>query len=130
GLTFTVAFFTAFVVSEKYNRRRAKDKQHEMEKFRLDEADELTPGTVNLRPGNVLVAVRNPNSLEHLKKVLDKTDTRKIDIGVLAVRSVSQAGTASMLEAEELFSHNETELFSHVVALAEKAGKHVELIVI
>ena len=34
--------------------------------------------TVNVRPGNVLVAVRNPNSLDHLKRTLDKTDTRKI----------------------------------------------------
>ena len=25
---------------------------------------------MNLRPGNVLVAVRNPHSLEHLKKTL------------------------------------------------------------
>jgi 7-carboxy-7-deazaguanine synthase len=42
---------------------------------------------LDCRPGNVLVAVRNPNSLDHLKRTLDKTDTRKIDIAVLAVRS-------------------------------------------
>ena len=30
----------------------------------------------------------------------------------------------------QLFSNNETELFSKVVYLAEKAGKHVELIVV
>jgi len=102
-----------------------------MEKFRLDAADELSPQTVNVRPGNVLVAVRNPNSLEHLKKTLEKTDTRKIDIAVLAVRNVTQAGSGEhSLEAEQLFSRNETELFSKVVYMAEKAGKHVELIVV
>ena len=34
------------------------------------------------------------------------------------------------LEADQLFSSNETELFSKVVYLAEKAGKHVELVVV
>jgi len=130
GLCFTVAFFITFVLSERYNRKRAGAKQHELEKFRLDEADDLSPQTVNLRPGNVLVAVRNPNSLDHLKKTLEKTDTRKIDIGVLAVRNVTQADAGDKLEAGQLFSSNETELFSKVVTLAEKAGKHVELIVV
>jgi hypothetical protein len=130
GLSFTVAFFVTFVLSEKYNRKQASAKLHEMEKFRLDEADDLSPETVNLRPGNVLVAVRNPHSLEHLRKTLEKTDTRKIDIGVVAVRNVTQADTGDRLEAGQLFSSNETELFSKVVSLAEKAGKHVELIVV
>jgi len=48
----------------------------------------------------------------------------------VAVRTVSQLGSANILDAEQLFSNNETELFSKVVALAEKAGKHVELIVV
>jgi hypothetical protein len=34
----------------------------------------------------VLVAVRNPNRLQHLAAVLHKTDTRKMDIVVLSVR--------------------------------------------
>jgi hypothetical protein len=50
---------------------------------------------------------------------------------VLAVRNVTQAGSGEhSLEASQLFSSNETELFSKVVFLAEKAGKHVELIVV
>jgi hypothetical protein len=86
---------------------------------------------VKLRPGNVLVAVRNPHSLDHLKHTLEKTDTRKIDIAVLAVRNVTQAGSGEhSLEADQLFSSSETELFSKVVYMAEKAGKHVELVVV
>jgi amino acid transporter len=131
GMSFTVAFFIAFELSERYNKKDRKLRQEEMEKFRLDEADELSPETVKLRPGNVLVAVRNPHSLDHLKHVLEKTDTRKIDIAVLAVRNVTQAGSGEhSLEADQLFSSNETELFSKVVYLAEKAGKHVELVVV
>jgi amino acid transporter len=131
GITFTLVFFVTFVLSEKYNRKRASAHQCEMEKFRLEAADDVSAETVNIRPGNVLVAVRNPNSLQHLKMVLEKTDTRKIDIAVLAVRNVSKAGSGEHpLDADQLFSSNETELFSKVVFLAEKAGKHVELIVV
>jgi hypothetical protein len=62
---------------------------------------------------------------------LDKTDTRRIDIAVLAVRNVSPAGSGEhSLDAEQLFTSSETELFSKVVYLAEKAGKHVELLVV
>jgi amino acid transporter len=131
GLSFTIAFFVTFELSEKYNKRRASAKQDELEKFRLDVADDLSAETVRIRPGNVLVAVRNPNSLDHLKKTLEKTDTRRIDIAVLAVRNVTQAGSGEHpLDASQLFTSSETELFSKVVYLAEKAGKHVELIVV
>src|SRR5580692_3710711 len=108
GLSFTIAFFVTFELSEKYNKRRASAKQHELEKFRLDVADDLSAETVRIRPGNVLVAVRNPNSLEHLKKVLEKTDTRRIDVAVLAVRNVTQAGSGEhMLDADQLFTSSE-----------------------
>jgi hypothetical protein len=131
GLSFTIAFFVTFELSEKYNKRRAGAKQDELEKFRLDVADDLSAESVRIRPGNVLVAVRNPNSLQHLQRTLEKTDTRKIDIAVLAVRNVTQAGSGEHpLDADQLFSSSETELFSKVVYLAEKAGKHVELIVV
>jgi len=50
---------------------------------------------------------------------------------VLAVRNVTQAGSGEhSLEADQLFSSNETELFSKVVFMAEKAGKHVDLMVV
>ena len=34
------------------------------------------------------------------------------------------------LEAGQIFSDDETDVFTHVVTLAEKAGKHVELMVV
>src|SRR6266404_2697907 len=74
----TLALFslaTVNVFSEKYNRKRASAHQGEMEKFRLVAADDVSAEAVNVRPGNVLVAVRNPHSLQHLKQVLEKTDT-------------------------------------------------------
>jgi hypothetical protein len=77
------------------------------------------------------VAVRNPNHLEHLQKTLEKTDTRQVDIVVLSVHRVTQAASGEHdLGADQIFSSAETEVFTKAVALAEKAGKHVELLAV
>ncbi len=131
GVSFTIAFFTVFQLSEKYNRKRVSQHDTEQEKFRIDNRADLSADSVNVRPGNVLVAVRNPYRLNHLKKVLEKTDTQKIDIVVLSVRNLTQSGSGEHpLDPEQLFAADETEVFTKVVFLAEKAGKHVELLVV
>ena len=40
----------------------------ELEKFRVEVTDDLSADLVSVRPGNVIVAVRNPNRLHHLRK--------------------------------------------------------------
>ncbi len=131
GVSFTIAFFVMFEFSEKYNRRHTAAHSEEMEKFNLNTKEDLTANTAHVRPGNVLVAVRNPHRLEHLQRVLEKTDTRRIDIVVLSVRQVTQAASGEHpLDVSQIFSVDETEVFSKVVNLAEKAGKHVELMVV
>jgi amino acid transporter/nucleotide-binding universal stress UspA family protein len=131
GASFTIAFFVVFELSEKYNRRHRPAHSEEMEKFRLDMKEDVSAEAANVRPGNVIVAVRNPNRLDHLQRILEKTDQRRIDIVVLSVRQVTQAGSGEHgLEPGQLFSADETEVFTKVVSLAEKAGKHVELMVV
>jgi nucleotide-binding universal stress UspA family protein len=131
GVTFTIIFFIIFELSDLYNRRHRAGHAQEMEKFRLDTHDSVNKEVVSVRPGNVLVAVRNPNRLQHLARILQKTDTRKLDIVVLSVRTVTQAGSGEYgLEAEQIFSDAEQQVFTQVVTLAEKAGKHVELMVV
>ena len=90
----------------------------------------MTKETVHVRPGNILVAVRNPNRMQHLERILRKTDTRKMDIVVLSVRTLKTGAGEFSLEPDQMFSDAETEVFSKVVNLAEKAGKHVELMVV
>jgi amino acid transporter len=131
GVTFTIVFFIVFELSDIANRKRKAGHGHEMEKFRLDTRDEVSCEVTSVRPGNVLVAVRNPNRLQHLQRVLEKTDTRKLDIVVLSVRGVTQAASGEhSLDSGQIFSDDETNVFTHVVTLAEKAGKHVELMVV
>ena len=131
GVTFTIAFFIVFEISDIYNRKRQATHAQEMEKFRLDTRADLSADPLNVRPGNVLVAVRNPHRLQHLQRILERTDTRKIDIVVLSVRQVSLAASGEHpLETSQIFSEDETVVFSRVVTLGEKAGKHVELMVV
>jgi len=131
GVTFTIIFFIVFELSDIYNRKRKASHAQEMEKFRLDTRTDISADPLNVRPGNVLVAVRNPHRLQHLQRILQKTDTRKMDIVVLSVRQVTQAASGEHgLETNQIFSEDETVVFSRVVALGEKAGKHVELIVV
>ncbi|MBI4892732.1 MAG: APC family permease [Acidobacteria bacterium] len=119
GTVFTLAFFVLFVVSEKINLRRSSAAGASHEQFRLDEADEVSSGAIDVRTGSVLVAVRNPRKLQHLKRVLEKTDPRKQDIVEV---SISDEATP--------FTERESELFTSVVTLAEKAGKTVKLLTV
>jgi amino acid transporter len=133
GLTFTLAFFTVFILTERYNRRRRLGKAHEQEpeKFLLDAGEEFSPERVNVRPGSVLVAVRNPHLLDHVVSTLGKIDTRHMDIVVMTVKRVTEAGSGgSELRPEQVFTDDIAALFSRVVTVAEKAGKHVELMVV
>ncbi len=134
GVSFTIAFFLVFELSERYNKRHNKAVSHagqEEEEFRLHASDELSPAQMNLRPGCIVVAARNPHHLAHLERVLAKTDTRRQDIVVLTVRLVGQAESGEHgLDTDQVFARSEVLLFSRVVALAEKAGKHVELLTV
>ena len=130
GGLFTVAFFILFYTTERIHRRGAVVSQEE-EKFRLETPGELSAEQLHIRPGNILVAARNPNALDHLKRVLEKTDTSKIDIVVVTVKPVTPAGSGEYdLKAEQVFSDDVALLFSRVVSLAEKAGKTVTLLVV
>ncbi len=141
GVTFTVVFFAAFTLSEKYykpkekrrsqGKARGKMEEGETERFRLGVRDNLSPQSLQVRPGNVLVAVHDPNNLRHLEKVLEETDPKKLDVVVLSVNSRSpDAGREANQEAGQVIDDCETRVFSKVVHAAEKAGKPVSLVAV
>jgi amino acid transporter len=131
GCIFTISIFIVFRLSEIYNRRRAAGRRSDLEKFRLVSQEDLSQESISARPGNIIVAMRNPYQLGHLKKVLERVDTRKIDIVALTVKRVSRHGSGGFeLEVDQIFSDKIAELFSNVVSAGEKAGKHVELLVV
>jgi uncharacterized protein YjeT (DUF2065 family) len=131
GVIFTVAFFTTFTISERVNKSRNAARSLATEPFRTVPSEDVSTGVVSVRPGSVLVACRNPYQLEHLERVLEKTDTRKVDVVVLSVHRVTAAGSGEFdLDAGQIFARAEEKLFTHVVSVAEKAGKHVELLAV
>ena len=130
GLAFTASIYAVFVISEHYNRRNSKHKG-ELEKFRLVTQEILSQESVKLRPGNVLVAVRNPYELRHLTRVLERVNTAKLDVVALTVKRLSSHGSGVFeLEPDQIFTDRVAQLFTQVVSIAEKAGKHVELLVV
>jgi hypothetical protein len=66
--------------------------------------------------------------MAHFKRVLEKTNLRR-NI-VMTVRQLSAGAGEYGLREAQLFSDYERELFSHVVEMAEKEGKPVELVVV
>ncbi len=129
GFAFTMILFVVFTISERM--MRAKRVKAGLEQFRLDMRADLDQKGMHVRPGCVLVAVRDYNRMLHLQSVLQKTNTLKQDVVVMTVRRVSTAGTGEyQLREGQLFTSYEQELFSRVVAMAEKEGKPVELVVV
>jgi amino acid transporter len=131
GFGFTVVIFIAFEASEVYNKRKAAQNESDLEKFRLIAQESISKESIRLRPGNVLVAISNPYQLGHLKGVLERVNPKKIDIVAVTVnRNSGMELGGRRLDVDLIFSKNVASLFTHVVSLAEKAGKHVELIVV
>jgi amino acid transporter len=129
GVAFTIIFFIVFEVSEKITKRGAAD-HSQLDQFNLEPGDDLTPQGVGVRPGNILVMVRNYNTLYNLGAVLDRIDPRAQDVVVLHMRFLGRAESGEYeLEPEQLFSIEEQELFTRALALAEKKGKTIHLAV-
>jgi amino acid transporter len=134
GIAFTIVFFTIFLVSERINERQRVEEIHTtsaMDQFRLNASENVSTETVAVRPGNTICLVRDFNTLGHLKKALEITHTGKKDLVVMTVHLMRGPDTGYQDIAEDrLFSRYEQYLFSKVVALAEKAGKTVHLLVV
>jgi hypothetical protein len=132
GIGFTLVLFTLFEISEKIHKRHKTAAQAaELEKFNLEETPEFETSLPQARPGGVLVAVGNPDRLGVVQRALEKTNTREMDIVVMTVKHVNSAGSGEHdLAAGQVFSTDIQFLFSKVVTIAEKSGKHVELLVV
>ena len=128
--SFTIVLYSLFLVSEHINARKKKEHRADLEKFNLEHQASVTPASLRARPDCVLVAVRDYQRMYHLLKTLEKTNLRRHDIVVMTVRPLSAGAGEYELRDDQLFASYEQELFSHVVSMAEKEGKSVELLVV
>jgi len=133
GVIFTVAFYGIFTVSERQVAKQRQGQVGGVDKFRVYGNQELVSGVLGVRPGNILVAVRDPRNLYYLRQTLTRTDTSKQDVVVMTARVYHREHTFSgsmVMEASEVFDQYEQELFTAVVATAEKEGRPVSLLVV
>jgi amino acid transporter len=129
GVAFTIVFFAVFTISEHVTKKHGTAHK-DLDMFNVEPGDALTPGGLGVRPGNVLVMIRNFNTLDNLSAVLNRVHPREKDVVVLHLRLLGRASSGEHeLSAKELFSVNEQQLFTHALALAEKKGKSIHLAV-
>ncbi len=130
GLIFTGGFFSVFVISERITRKAREAATSRLDQFQVSAARDVGTQELQCRPGNVLVPVRDYNTLQHLDWVFDQKDYNDRDIVVLTVRLLrGPDGGSHSLERDELFTDYEQTLFTRVVAIAERHGRNAKLLV-
>ena len=131
GIAFTLLCFSLLLISERLTAWRRGTAHVTLDQFQLHLQEEVSYRTLGIRPGNALCLVRDFNTLAHLTRALERTDTSQQDLVVMTVRVLQGPSTGYKdLATQALFTDYEQRLFSRVVWLAETAGKHVTLLVV
>lgn len=131
GVTFSLVFFGLFTYSERRVARERAGKPEGLDQFRVYGNEEPENETLGVRPGNIVVAVRDPKNLYYLREILRRTDTTKQDVVVMTARLYHRDSFGdTSLETAQVFDHYEQELFTAAVAAAEKEGKPISLLVV
>jgi amino acid transporter len=133
GVTFSAIFFGLFTYSERLAAKRRAGKPEGLDQFRVYGNEEPANETLGVRPGNIVVAVRDPRNLYYLRDVLRRTDTANQDVVVMTARLYHREhsfGGGVRFDADQVFDHYEQGLFTAAVAAAEKVGKPTTLLVV
>ena len=131
GILFAIAFFIIFTVSERINRRKHAATAKEMkDHFQLEHQDTVDRESVAIRPGGVIVTMRDAANPLALKWTLGRTSTDERDVVVVSVRLMGAGGPEYLSAEEQSFSEHEQMVFTKAVSVAESFGKKVSLLVV
>jgi nucleotide-binding universal stress UspA family protein len=129
GSIFTAIFLAIFMVSEHYHEKiRGAAAHKHLEQFNESSADGLAPASLGMdKRYRKLVAIRSTQNLYMLEKTLAETDPLSTDVAVMTAQ-VAPRGDASLSGPD--LDHYNRELMTAVVNRAEKAGKHVQPLIV
>jgi amino acid transporter len=131
GIAFSVAFFIVFTVSERINLRKHEQTARQMkDHFQLEHQETVSRESVAIRPGGVIVTMRDAANPLALKWTLARTSTEERDVVVVSVRMMGAGGPEYLSAEQQSFSEHEQMVFSKAVAVAESFGKRVSLLVV
>jgi len=131
GIIFAGVFFVIFSISERRNAKQHLLNQRQMkEHFQLDHEDVVSRETVGVRPGGVMVTMRDAANPFALKWALSRTSTDEQDVVVLTVRMMGAGGPEFLGPEDQIFSEHEQMVFTKAISVAESFGKKVSLLVV
>jgi amino acid transporter len=131
GVLFAAAFFVIFTVSERANLRKHALTAHQMKDFfQLEQQDTVSRESAAIRPGGVMVTMRDAANPIALKWALSHTSTVEQDVVVISVRMMGVGGPEYLSAADQSFSEHEQMIFTKAISVAESFGKKVSLLLI
>jgi len=131
GLIFAAAFFCMFTISERRNLRKHAITARQMkDHFQLEHQDTVSRESVAIRPGGIMVTMRDATNPIALKWTLSRTSTDEQDVVVMSVRMMGAGGPEFLAAEDQSFSEHEQMIFTKAVSVAESFGKRVSLLVL
>jgi amino acid transporter len=131
GILFAAAFFIIFTISERQNlKKHALTARQMKDHFQLEHQDTVSAESVQIRPGGIMVTMRDVANPVALKWILGRTNTDDRDVVVLSVRMMGVGGPEYLSAEQQSFSEHEQMLFTKAVSVAESFGKKVSLLVV
>ena len=91
--------------------------------FQLEHQETISRESVAIRPGGVIVTMRDANNPLALKWTLARTSTDDRDVVVISVRLMGVGGPEYLSAEQQSFSEHEQMLFTKAVSVAESFGK-------
>lgn len=131
GVIFTASFFIIFAISERQNQRKHALTAREMkDHFQLEHQETVSRESAAIRPGGVMVTMRDVTNPYALKWALSKTSTEDQDVVVVSVRLMGAGGPEYLSADQQFFTEHEQMLFTKAVSVAESFGKKASLLVL
>jgi hypothetical protein len=98
--------------------------------FQLEHQDTISRESAAIRPGGVMVTMRDAANPFALKWTLSHTRTEEQDVVVLSVRMMGVGGPEYLSAEDQSFSEHEQMIFTKAISVAESFGKKVSLLLV